>query len=56
MLVLTSNSAESINKAMIRPGRIDVVIHIDAPDAALSWTQEHDDAPLHAPLALAEVE
>jgi hypothetical protein len=34
MLVLTSNNAESINEALMRPGRIDAVIHIDAPDAA----------------------
>ena len=33
MLVLTSNNAETINEALLRPGRIDAVIHIDAPDA-----------------------
>jgi len=28
--------------------------HIDAPDAALSWTQEDNDAALHTSLAFAE--
>ena len=30
--------------------------YVYALDAPLSWTQEHDDAPLHAPLPFAEVE
>ena len=33
MLVLTSNNAETINEALMRPGRIDAVIHIGPPDA-----------------------
>lgn len=32
--VLTSNNAEAINQAMMRPGRLDAVLRIDAPDAA----------------------
>lgn len=32
-VVLTSNHAEKINQAMLRPGRLDAVIHIDLPDA-----------------------
>lgn len=31
--VLTSNSAEAINRAMLRPGRLDAVLRVDAPDA-----------------------
>lgn len=31
--VLTSNHVERINKAMLRPGRLDAVIHVTAPDA-----------------------
>lgn len=34
MVVLTSNHAEKINRAMLRPGRLDAVLRIDAPDAA----------------------
>ncbi len=34
MGILTSNHVEKINRAMIRPGRLDAVIHIDPPDAA----------------------
>lgn len=33
MVVFTSNHAEAINQAMIRPGRLDAVIRIEAPDA-----------------------
>lgn len=33
MVVFTSNHAETINQAMLRPGRLDAVITIDAPDA-----------------------
>lgn len=33
IIVLTSNNAEAINQAMMRPGRLDAVLHIDAPDA-----------------------
>lgn len=33
MTVLTSNHPESINPAMRRPGRIDLVLHVEAPDA-----------------------
>lgn len=33
MTVLTSNHAEDINRAMLRPGRLDAVLHIGAPDA-----------------------
>lgn len=33
MLVLTSNHAEQINVAMRRPGRIDVLLQVTAPDA-----------------------
>jgi hypothetical protein len=33
MMVLTSNKAEAINRAMLRPGRLDAVLRIDAPDA-----------------------
>jgi len=33
MVVFTSNHADVINRAMIRPGRLDVVIPIEAPDA-----------------------
>jgi hypothetical protein len=34
MVVLTSNDAEKINRAMMRPGRLDAVLSIQAPDAA----------------------
>ena len=34
MVVLTTNHVETINKAMLRPGRLDAVISIDRPDAA----------------------
>lgn len=33
MVVLTSNAAKDINRAMLRPGRLDAILHIDAPDA-----------------------
>jgi transitional endoplasmic reticulum ATPase len=33
MVVLTSNHLENINRAMLRPGRLDAVIHIGPPDA-----------------------
>lgn len=33
MVVLTSNFAEKINKAMLRPGRLDAVILVEPPDA-----------------------
>lgn len=33
MTVLTSNHADKINRAMMRPGRLDAIISIDAPDA-----------------------
>ena len=33
MVVLTTNDVEKINRAMLRPGRLDAVLHIDAPDA-----------------------
>jgi ATPase family protein associated with various cellular activities (AAA) len=33
MVVLTSNKAGEINRAMLRPGRLDAVLHIGAPDA-----------------------
>lgn len=32
--ILTSNHVENINPAMLRPGRLDAVIHVKAPDAA----------------------
>ena len=32
MVVLTTNHAEKIHKGMVRPGRLDAVIHIGAPD------------------------
>lgn len=31
--VLTSNNAEAINQAMMRPGRLDAILRIDPPDA-----------------------
>lgn len=31
--ILTSNHVENINPAMLRPGRLDAVIHVTAPDA-----------------------
>lgn len=31
--ILTSNHLENINQAMLRPGRLDAVIHVTAPDA-----------------------
>jgi transitional endoplasmic reticulum ATPase len=31
--ILTSNHAENINQAMLRPGRLDAVLSIQAPDA-----------------------
>lgn len=34
MVVLTTNNAEEINRAMIRPGRLDAIIEVSAPDAA----------------------
>lgn len=33
MVVLTSNKAHEINQAMLRPGRLDAVLHIGPPDA-----------------------
>jgi len=33
MVVVTSNKAHEINQAMLRPGRLDVVLHIGPPDA-----------------------
>jgi transitional endoplasmic reticulum ATPase len=33
MVVLTSNDASKINRAMMRPGRLDAVLSIQAPDA-----------------------
>jgi transitional endoplasmic reticulum ATPase len=33
MVVLTSNHAENINRAMLRPGRLDAVLSIQPPDA-----------------------
>lgn len=33
MLVMTSNDVQSINEALMRPGRIDAVIHVGLPDA-----------------------
>lgn len=33
MVVLTTNDVSSINKAMLRPGRLDAVIHVAPPDA-----------------------
>ena len=33
ILVLTSNNVENINQAMLRPGRLDAVIRLEAPDA-----------------------
>lgn len=32
MVVLTTNHLEHINRAMLRPGRLDAVIHLDLPD------------------------
>lgn len=32
VVIYTSNNAAVINRAMMRPGRLDAVIHIDAPD------------------------
>lgn len=32
--VLTSNHLENINQAMLRPGRLDAIIHVTAPDAS----------------------
>jgi hypothetical protein len=34
MLILTTNEVEKIHQAMLRPGRLDAVISITAPDAA----------------------
>lgn len=34
MIVLTTNELEKITTAMLRPGRLDAIIHIPAPDAA----------------------
>ncbi len=34
MVVLTTNHVENINRAMLRPGRLDAVISVSAPDAA----------------------
>lgn len=31
--ILTSNHADTINKAMLRPGRLDAIIHVAPPDA-----------------------
>lgn len=33
MVVLTSNHAEQINRAMLRPGRLDAALHIEPPTA-----------------------
>jgi transitional endoplasmic reticulum ATPase len=34
MVVLTTNHADRIHKGMVRPGRLDAVVHIGAPDEA----------------------
>jgi transitional endoplasmic reticulum ATPase len=34
MVVLTTNAVEKINPAMLRPGRLDAVIHVKRPDAS----------------------
>lgn len=34
MLVLTTNHVEKLHKGMLRPGRLDAVIHVGSPDAA----------------------
>lgn len=34
MIVLTTNHVDNINQAMLRPGRLDAVIEVRAPDAA----------------------
>lgn len=34
MVILTTNHVENINRAMLRPGRLDAVISVRAPDAA----------------------
>lgn len=34
IVVLTTNDLEAINPAMLRPGRLDAVIHVTPPDAA----------------------
>lgn len=33
MVVLTTNNVEKIQQAMLRPGRLDAVIHVEKPDA-----------------------
>ena len=33
MVILTTNAVENINKAMLRPGRLDAVINFERPDA-----------------------
>jgi len=58
--VLTSNHVENINKAMLRPGRLDAIISVTAPDAetAIKLVQQYsrglleDDADLTAVGAL----
>jgi transitional endoplasmic reticulum ATPase len=57
MVVFTSNHADVLNQAMLRPGRLDAVITIDAPDseAALrlakvyardTWDEDEDYGPI----------
>lgn len=33
IIVLTTNALENINPAMLRPGRLDAVVHVERPDA-----------------------
>ena len=50
MVVLTSNFVDRINKAMLRPGRLDAVIHVEPPDTAavLKLMGHYSDGKLKA--------
>lgn len=62
MVVFTSNHADVINQAMLRPGRLDAVITIDPPDAEAAlrlakvyakntWSEDEDYGPIGDALA-----
>jgi hypothetical protein len=62
MVVFTSNHADIINQAMLRPGRLDAVITIDPPDAEAAlrlakvyakdtWSEDEDYGPIGEALA-----
>lgn len=56
MVILTSNHAESINPAMRRPGRIDIVLHIapPGPDAVERLIRQYAQGLIHPEVDLTE--